>query len=151
MAKCKSSNLLVLLECCCAFVSRWCYNVFILKCSIGRFLLFHIHIEQFSVISVRSFILLLLLRRLIPICSRNWYRVPATKPLAPISTALTIMLYPSFSSSFLRSSYLLVLETWLCSSRLSNGIVNSTRMTFEFSFKNRTMSGRRPLLDIMIM
>ena len=67
------------------------------------FLLFHIHIEQFSVISVRRFILLLLLRWLIPICPRNWYKVPATKPLAPISTALTIMLKPSFSSSFLRS------------------------------------------------
>ena len=70
----------------------------------GTFLLFHIHIEQFSVISVRRFILLLLLRRLIPICPRNWYRMPATKPLAPISTALTVTLYSSFSSSFLRSS-----------------------------------------------
>ena len=72
----------------------------------GTFLLFHIHIEQFSVISVRRFILLLLLRRLIPICPRNWFRVPATKPLAPISTALTVTLYHSFSSSFLSSSYL---------------------------------------------
>ena len=43
----------------------------------GTFLLFYIHIEQFSLISVRRFILLLLLRRLIPICPRNWYRVPA--------------------------------------------------------------------------
>ena len=64
------------------------------------FLLFHIHIEQFSVTSVRCFILLLLLRRLIPICPRNWYRVPVTKPLASIFTALTITLYPSFPVLF---------------------------------------------------
>ena len=76
----------------------------------GTFLLFHIHIEQFAVISIRSFIILLLLRQLIPIYPRNWFRVPAMKRLAPISTALTVMLYPSFSSSFLRSSYLLVLH-----------------------------------------
>ena len=56
----------------------------------GTFLLFHIHIEQFSVISIRHFILLLLLLQLIPICPRNWDRVPATKPLAPISIALTV-------------------------------------------------------------
>ena len=48
------------------------------------------------------FIHLTLLRSLIPIWSWNYYRVPATNLLAPISTALTIMLYTSFSISFFK-------------------------------------------------
>ena len=66
----------------------------------GIFLLFHIHMEIFSVISMRRFIHLAILRLLIPIRLRNWYRVPARKPLAPISFMIT--LYPSFSSSFFK-------------------------------------------------
>ena len=50
---------------------------------------------------------------LIPIWPRNWYRVPATKHFAPISTTFTITIYPSFSGSFFWSSYLLVLYSWL--------------------------------------
>ena len=49
---------------------------------------------------------------LIPIWPRKWYGVPATKPLAPISTAFTISLYRFFSSSFLKififASFILV-------------------------------------------
>ena len=104
----------------------------------GRFLLSHIHIKLFSVISMRHFIHLALLHPLIQIWLRNWYKVPATKPLAPISTAFMITLYSSFSSSFLRSSYLLVLYSWFSSIRLSYGIHSSTMMILRFGL-NRTI------------
>ena len=113
------------------------------------FLLFHIHMELFSVISMKRFICLSLLCPLIQIWPRNWYRVPATKPLALISTAFMIMLYPSFSSSFLRSSYLLVLYSWLNFIWLSHGIDNSTTKILRFALDRRTISGHRPLLDIV--
>ena len=67
----------------------------------GLFLLFHDHMELFSVISIRRFIHLAVLRPLIPIWIRNWYRVPATKLLSPTST-FTIILYPSFSRFFFK-------------------------------------------------
>ena len=112
-----------------AFTSKWwIWNVFHFEILHGTFLFVHIHKEPFSVISERCFMLLVRLRPLIPIWPRNWYKVPDTNPLAPISTALTVTLYPSFSSSALRSSYLLVLYVWLSSIWLSYGIVNPTTM-----------------------
>ena len=60
----------------------------------GIFLLFHIHMELFSVISRWRFIYLTLLRPLILIWLRNYYTVPATKPQAPISTAFTTLTLP---------------------------------------------------------
>ena len=112
----------ILRDSCYAFAIKCQFNEIHFELFYRIFLLFHIHMELFSVISMRHFIHLPLLHPLIPIWLRNWYRVPATKPLAPISTAFMITLYPSFSSSFLRSSYLLVLFLWLRSIQLSYSI-----------------------------
>ena len=95
------------------------------------------------------FIHLAVLFSLIPSWLRNWYWVPAMKPLAPNSTAFTIMPYCSFSSSFLRSLYLLVLYLWLWSIQTSYGIDNSAMMSLRFTLDRRTISGPRPWLDII--
>ena len=55
-----------------------------------------------------------------------------------------------FSSSFLRSSYLLVLYLWLWSIHLSYGIDSSTMKILRFILDKRTMSGHRPFLDIVL-
>ena len=108
------------------------------------FPLFHIHMELFSITSMRLLIHLTLLHPLIPIWPRNWYRGPTTNPLTPISKALTLMLYLSFSSSVLRFLYLLVLYFWF-----SNGIDNTTMMILRFTLDWRTISGHKPLLNIV--
>ena len=139
----------ILPESCYAFAIECRFNELHFELSNGIFFLFHIHMELFSVISMRRFIHLALIRPWIPIWHRNWYRVPATKLLAPISTAFMITLYSSFSSSFKRSSCLLVLYSWGWSIRLSYGIDNSTTMILKFALDKITMSGRRLLLDIV--
>ena len=139
----------MLLESHYAFTIKCQFNELHFQLFHGIFLLFHIHMELFSIISMQHFIHLALLRPLILTRLRNWYRVPAMKPLAPISTALTITLYPSFSSSFLRSLYLLVLYSWLWSIWLSYGIDSSTLVILRFALDKRTISGCRPLLDIV--
>ena len=113
------------------------------------FLLFHIHTELSSVISMNLFIHLSLLHPLIPIWLRNWYRATATKPFAPISTAFTITLYSSFSSFFLRSPYLPILYSWFWSIRFSLGIDISTKMILRFTLDKTTMSGRKCFLDMV--
>ena len=94
----------------------------------GIFLLFHIHMELFSVMSTRSFIHLALLRPLITIWPRNWYQVPAMKPL---STAIFNCVY---TRGFDQFGFLY-------------GIDNYTMMILSFVL-DRTISGHRPLLDI---
>ena len=136
-------------ESCYAFTIECWFNVLHFELFHEIFLLFHIHMELFSVISMRHFIHLALLHPLIPIWLRNWHWVPATKPLAPISITFVITLYPLFPSSFLRSSYLLVLYLWLRSIWLSYGIDSSTLMILRFALDKRTMSSHRPFLDIV--
>ena len=82
------------------FASRcWFYDLYF-ELLHRIFLIFHILMKLFSVIWMRRPIHLALLHLLIPIWPRNWYRVPAMKPLAPISMAFIITLYPSVTSSF---------------------------------------------------
>ena len=119
--------------------------ILILICSTGYL---------FSSISIFNYFPLLLWGALYiwlySIWPRNWYRGPATNPLTPIFTIFTITIYPPFSSSVLRSSYLLVLYSWLCSIRLSYGIDNSTSIILRFNFDIRTITCRRPFVDIVL-
>ena len=121
----------ILRESCYAFAIMCRFKELHFELFHGIFLLFHIQMELFSVISMRHFIYLALPCPLILIWLRNTYMVPATKPLPPISTVFTVTLYKSFSSSFLRSSYLLVLYSWLWSIRLSYGIDSYTTIIFK--------------------
>ena len=113
------------------------------------FFLFHIHMKIFFIISMKCLIHLALLHPLILIWPWNWYRVPAAKPLVLICMAFMITLYPTFSSSFLISSYLLFLYYWLYSIRVLYGTDNSTMIILRFVLDRRTISGHRPLLDIV--
>ena len=128
-----------------AFAITCRYNDLYFELFHGIFLLFHIHLELISFISIRCLIHLALFRPLIPIWSRNLYRLPAMEPLAPISAAFMITLYPFFSSSSLISSYLLVLYSWLCFIRLSYDIDNPTTMILTFTLDRRIISSGRPV------
>ena len=85
-----------------AFAIKCWFNDFYFELFDGIFRLCHIHMELSSVTSMNSHIHLTLLRPLIPIWHRNWYRVPAMNPLASISTAFMIQhnfeifIYPGF-------------------------------------------------------
>ena len=134
----------ILRESCYAFVTRCWFIDFYFELFHRIFILFHIHMELFSVISMRC-----LLRPLIPIWPRNWCRVPATNPLAPISTAFMTAIYPSYSSSFFK---IFIFTSFVLVALLHPafyGIDNSTTKIFRFAFDKRTISGRRPSLDIV--
>ena len=118
--------------------------IFTLNCSTGYFF-WSISTWNYSLSLLWGILYIWLLHPLILIWHRNWYRMS----LAPISMAFMIMLYLSFSSSVLRSSYSLVLYLWLCSIRLSYGIDNFITMILSFAFNRKTISGRRLLLDIV--
>ena len=56
-----------------------------------------------------------------------------------------------FPAIFLRSLYLLVLDSLLWSIQLSYGIDSSTTMILRFTFDKRTISDCRPLLVIVVL
>ena len=130
---------------------------FAIKCQFNKlhfelflriFLLFHIRMELISVISMRRFIF----GSIMPFDSdltQKQVQGVCYETSCSYFHSFHNHANPSFFSSFLWSLYLLVLYLWLWYIQFTNGIDNSTMMILRFPLDRRTISGHRPLLDIV--